>query len=117
MSITASRLRQIVKEEVQRAKTLTEGYPNTMGYRGPRYGGQYDSPMGGRMHTMGGHDEAEYGPMGDEFMQQWSKGDMVMTGDGSMATVVGVSEMDSEVRIRLQDGTVMTIDGNYLERV
>ena len=114
MSITASRLRQIVKEEVQRAKTLTEGYPNTMGYRGSRH---YDSPMGGRRQTMGGRDEAEYGPMGDEFMQQWSKGDMVMTGDGSMATVVGVSEMDSEVRIRLQDGTVMTIDGNYLERV
>jgi hypothetical protein len=114
MSITASRLRQIVKEEVQRAASLAEGYPNTMGYRGSRH---YDSPMGGRRQTMGGRDEAEYGPMGDEFMQQWSKGDMVMTGDGSMATVVGVSEVDSEVRIRLQDGTVMTIDGDYLERV
>jgi hypothetical protein len=113
MSITASRLRQIVKEEVQRAKTLTEGYPNTMGYRGSRH---YDSPMGGRRPTQGGRDEAEYGPMGDEFMQQWSKGDMVMTGDGSMATVVGASEVDSAVRIRFEDGRVMTIDGDYLER-
>ena len=114
MSITKSRLQQIVKEEVRRRARLQEGIPNTMGYRGSRH---YDSPMGGRRQTMGGRDEYDdFGGGGPEFMQQWSKGDMVMTGEGSMATVVGASEVDSAVRIRFEDGTMMTIDGNYLER-
>ena len=113
MSITKSRLQQIIKEEVQRATRLREGYPNTMGYRGTRH---YDSPSP-RRRTMGGRDEYDdFGGGGPEFMQQWSTGDVVMTGEGSMATVVSASEVDSAVRIRFEDGTMMTIDGDYLER-
>jgi hypothetical protein len=76
----------------------------------------YGRGEGGRRGTMGGRDEEEYGDTGGGFMQKFSKGDMVMTGDGRMATVVHTSEVDSAVRIRLEDGTVMTIDGDYLER-
>ena len=113
MRITKSRLQQIVKEEVQRAARLQEGIPNTMGYRGTPH---YDSPSP-RRRAMGGRDEQDhFGADGPEFMQQWSKGDLVMTGEGSMATVVGASEVDSSVRIRFEDGTMMIIDGNYLER-
>jgi hypothetical protein len=118
MSITASRLRQIIKEEVQRAASLTEGYPNTMGYSGPN---RYDNPIMGYRGTRqydrpGGSDEEEYGSGRAEFRQHLKVGDMVKYWDGTMATVVYASGVDSEVRIRLQDGRVMTVDGDYLER-
>jgi hypothetical protein len=67
------------------------------------------------MHTMGGHDEEEYGDMGGDFMQKFMKGDRVMVGDQE-ATVLSASQVDSAVKIELDGGTVMTIDGDYLER-
>lgn len=121
MRITESRLRQIINEE---ARALAESYgdrtPRGMaGPRGPR-DTDYTRDMaygrggGGRTQTMGGRDEEEYGGTTPGFMQKFMKGDRVRVGDQE-ATVLSASEVDSAVKIALVGGTVMTIDGDYIE--
>lgn len=121
MRITESRLRQIINEE---ARALAESYsdrtPRGMGGpRGPR-DTDYTRDMaygrggGGRTQTMGGHDEEEHGDMGGGHTQKFMKGDRVRVGDQE-ATVLSASEVDSAVKISLDGGVVMTIDGDYIE--
>lgn len=119
MALTESRLRQIIKEE---AKSMMEMEPTPRGVAGPRGPRDTDSTRdmaygrgeGGRRQTMGGRDEEEYGDMGGGFMQKFMKGDRVRVGDQE-ATVLSASEVDSAVKIELDGGTVMTIDGDYIE--
>ena len=121
MTITNNQLRRIIREEVSR---MVEASPRGMpSFRGePRdtdytRGMAYGRGEGGRRQTMGGRDEYDdFGGGGAEFMQKFSKGDRVMTADGAEAVVIYASEVDSAVRIALEDGSVMTIDGDYLER-
>ena len=122
MALTESNLRRIIREEARKVmESPMERTPRGMaGPRGPRDTDTtrdmaYGRGDSGRMHTMGGHDEEEYGDMGGDFTQQFMKGDRVMVGDQE-ATVLSASEVDSAVKIELDGGTVMTIDGDYIER-
>lgn len=119
MALTESKLRQIIKEEAKRMMEMDRTPRGMAGPRGPRdtdttRGMAYGRGDGGRRQTMGGRDEEEYGDMGDEFAQKFMKGDRVMVGDQE-ATVLSASEVDSAVEIELDGGTVMTIDGDYIE--
>ena len=123
MALTESNLRRIIREEARKVmESPTERTPRGMaGPRGePRdmdttRGMAHGRGDGGRMQTMGGSDEYDDFGGGDEFTQQFMKGDRVMVGDQE-ATVLSASEVDSAVKIELDGGTVMTIDGDYLER-
>ena len=124
MALTESKLRQIIKEEAKRMMEMDRTPRGMAAPRGePRdtdttRGMAHGRGDGGRMQTMGGRDEDfgdddDFGG-GDEFAQKFMKGDRVMVGDQE-ATVLGVSEVDSAVKIELDSGTVMTIDGDYIE--
>lgn len=122
MALKESRLRQIIKEEAKRMmESPMERTPRGMAApRGePRdtdttRGMAHGRGDGGRRQTMGGGDEYDDFGGGDEFAQKFMKGDRVMVGDQE-ATVLSASEVDSAVRIELDGGTVMTIDGDYIE--
>ena len=120
MALTESKLRQIIKEEAKRMMEMDRtprgmatprGEPRDMDTTRGMAHGRGDS---GRRQTMGGGDEYDDFGGGDEFTQKWSKGDRVMVGDQE-ATVLSASEVDSAVKIELENGTVMTIDGDYIE--
>lgn len=121
MALTESKLRQIIKEEAKRMMEMDRtprgmatprGEPRDMDTTRGMAHGRGD---GGRHQTMGGGDEYDDFGGGDEFSQKFMKGDRVMVGDQE-ATVLSASEVDSAVRIKLENGTVMTIDGDYIER-
>ena len=118
MTITNNQLRRIIREEVTRmVEASPRGMPSGRGE--PRdmdhtSGMAHGRGEGGRRQTMGGRDEYDFGGS-DDFTQKFSKGDRVVTTDGAEAVVVSASEVDSAVRIELEDGTRMTIAGDYLE--
>ena len=119
MALTESKLRQIIKEEAKRMMEMDRTPRGMAGPRGPRdmdpnRDMAYGRGDSGRRQTMGGGDEYDDFGGGDEFTQKWSKGDRVMVGDQE-ATVLSASEVDSAVKIELENGTVMTIDGDYIE--
>lgn len=119
MALTESRLRQIIKEEAKSMMEMERTPRGMAGPRGPRdtdttRGMAHGRGDGGRRQTMGGGDEYDDFGGGDEFAQKFMKGDRVMVGDQE-ATVLYASEVDSAVRIELDDGTVTTFDGDYLE--
>lgn len=122
MRITSNQLRRIIREEaIRMIEASPRGMPSGRGEpRDTDYTRDmaYGRGAGGRRQTMGGRDEEEYGDMGGGFMQKFMKGDRVRVGDGAAyqeATVLSASEVDSAVKIELDSGTVMTIDGDYIE--